>query len=225
MKFAFFSIPSHCYLLARKRVVCYLPDHRIYPPSGKSKNPTPHITALSSLFETVKNMDMYHVGLLLVMVFGCRILYLRFFNGLYGIPGPLLASVTSLWKFYIVWSESMPWTDTALHCKYGPLVRIGPWHVSASSTEAFDQIYVQKKGFQKVIQRKAYWSSTDHSRHNCTVYCSQLLMTHRCTTSSRPKTKITTTPSKEILAIFTQHLQWQARRQLWISVLLSSSED
>ena len=80
----------------------------------------------------------------------CRVVYVRFFNGLYKIPGPTIASVTSLWKFYIVWREEMPWTNAALHEKYGPLVRIGPRHVSASSPEALNAVHVQKKGFQKV---------------------------------------------------------------------------
>ena len=90
-------------------------------------------------------------GLLsLLIAFICSLLWNRYTNGLQAIPGPFLASFTSLWKFYIVYTEQMPWRNTALHEKYGPLVRIGPSHISASSPEALSAVHVQKKGFQKV---------------------------------------------------------------------------
>lgn len=87
---------------------------------------------------------------LLVLV---RLVYSRYCNGLYGIPGPWLASIMSLWKLYIVWSKSMPWTNAALHEKYGPLVRIGPRHVSASTSEALGIIHTIRRRFQKVAAR------------------------------------------------------------------------
>ena len=75
----------------------------------------------------------------------------RFHNGLNKIPGPFLASLSSFWKFYVVWCEDMPRRNSLLHEKFGPLVRIGPNHVSASSAEAIQTIHRAKTGFVKVI--------------------------------------------------------------------------
>lgn len=93
---------------------------------------------------------MGSLGAVLLVAIVSRFVYVRFFNGLYRVPGPFIASFTSLWKFYVVWSENMPWTNAILHEKYGPLVRLGPRHVSASSPEALSVIHVQRKGFQKI---------------------------------------------------------------------------
>ncbi|KAI1495958.1 cytochrome P450 [Biscogniauxia marginata] len=72
----------------------------------------------------------------------------HYYHGLNKIPGPFLASLTSLWKWNVVRREQMPFVNTALHDKYGPLVRIGPNHVSASSAESIQVIH-RAKGFTK----------------------------------------------------------------------------
>lgn len=74
----------------------------------------------------------------------------RYGRGVNSIPGPFLASLTSWWKFFIVWREEWPWQNVALHERYGPLVRIGPYHISAASMEALNAVSVHKKGFKKV---------------------------------------------------------------------------
>lgn len=61
-----------------------------------------------------------------------------------------MASISSIWKWNAVWQEDMSDRNLQLHNKYGPLVRIGPNHISASSPEAVRAIYLNKKGFQKV---------------------------------------------------------------------------
>ncbi|KAI1288713.1 cytochrome P450 [Xylaria venustula] len=73
----------------------------------------------------------------------------RYYHGLNKIPGPFIASITSLWKWQVVWRERMPFINTELHEKYGPLVRIGPNHVSASSAEAIQVIHRSRTGFTK----------------------------------------------------------------------------
>lgn len=75
------------------------------------------------------------------------------------IPGPLLAKFTSIWKFYISWKEIVPFTSVELHEKLGPLVRIGPNHISASSAESIALIYRSRSGFIKVsdIAAEAVW--------------------------------------------------------------------
>ncbi|KAF2232240.1 cytochrome P450 oxidoreductase [Viridothelium virens] len=96
------------------------------------------------------DMSMQLKGIVLLFVIIVSYLFwIRYLNGLGGIPGPFLASLSSFWKWYVVWKEEMPWRNAALHEKYGPLVRIGPKHVSASSLEALHAVHIHKKGFQK----------------------------------------------------------------------------
>lgn len=66
------------------------------------------------------------------------------------IPGPFLARFTSLWKFYVSWKETIAFTSVDLHEKLGPLVRIGPNHISASSAESLALIHRSRSGFIKV---------------------------------------------------------------------------
>ncbi|KAI1173081.1 cytochrome P450 [Nemania sp. FL0916] len=92
------------------------------------------------------------VGGTIVSVLLVLLLYLirmRNYHGLNKIPGPFLASITNLWKWHIVWTEQMPFVNTKLHEKYGPLVRIGPNHVSASSEESIQTIHRSRSGFTK----------------------------------------------------------------------------
>jgi hypothetical protein len=79
-----------------------------------------------------------------------HLLLKRYQSGLRQVPGPLLASVSSFWKFYVVWCNKMPETSTQLHQNFGPLVRIGPNHVSASSRDSVQAIYRTGTGFPKV---------------------------------------------------------------------------
>ncbi|KAI1259170.1 cytochrome P450 [Xylariaceae sp. FL1019] len=65
------------------------------------------------------------------------------------IPGPFPAKFTSLWKFYVSWKEIMPFTSVDLHEELGPLVRIGPNHISASSAESLALIHRSRSGFIK----------------------------------------------------------------------------
>ncbi|KAB8230873.1 cytochrome P450 [Aspergillus alliaceus] len=66
-----------------------------------------------------------------------------------GIPGPSLAAYTRLWKLYDVWKGDNHHTEINLHRKYGPLVRIGPRHISVSDPKAIPIIYGFNKGFNK----------------------------------------------------------------------------
>ncbi|KAE8381687.1 cytochrome P450 [Aspergillus bertholletiae] len=66
-----------------------------------------------------------------------------------GIPGPVLAGYTGLWKLYNVLAGDRQYTEINLHRKYGPLVRIGPRHISVSDPKAISVIYGVNKGFTK----------------------------------------------------------------------------
>lgn len=87
------------------------------------------------------------VGLITV-----RLLWRRFGGGLSGIPGPAVAKITRLWKLHSVWKGDHHRTEIRLHQKHGPLVRIGPRHVSVADPAAIPVIYGLNRGFTKVGQ-------------------------------------------------------------------------
>ncbi|KAI9035581.1 cytochrome P450 [Aspergillus affinis] len=66
-----------------------------------------------------------------------------------GIPGPWLAGYTRLWKLHNVWQGQHHQTALELHRRYGPLVRIGPDHISVSDPTAISIIYGINKNFTK----------------------------------------------------------------------------
>lgn len=74
----------------------------------------------------------------------------RYKKGLRSIPGPFVASISDLWKVNAVYQEDMPRRNMAVHEKYGPVVRIGPNHVSCSSLDALNIINRSKEAFAKV---------------------------------------------------------------------------
>ncbi|KAI0096639.1 cytochrome P450 oxidoreductase [Nemania sp. FL0031] len=88
---------------------------------------------------------------LIVVLIGAVVYLLRshYYNGLNKIPGPFIAGLTSLWKWNAVRREEMHTISADLHDKFGPLVRIGPNHVSASSAEAINVVHRARTGFTK----------------------------------------------------------------------------
>lgn len=79
-----------------------------------------------------------------------RFLLQRYHSGLINVPGPFLASLSDLYRFRLVWLEDVSNRSLRLHRKYGPLLRLGPNYVSASSSESVHAIYRSGTGFQKV---------------------------------------------------------------------------
>lgn len=118
----------------------------------------------------------------------------RYFHGLSNIPGPFLASITSLWKWDIVRREKMPFVNTQLHEKHGPLVRIGPNHISASSAESIQVVYRSRSGFTKVISYLILFLFRRFANRYLepspvyTEYCNRVSKAQTCTMSSRPRT-------------------------------------
>lgn len=66
---------------------------------------------------------------------------LHAFSTLQGIPGPLLAKLTNLWRMRVVYRRDSHDTYLKLHEKYGDLVRIGPNCISINSPDAIASIY------------------------------------------------------------------------------------
>ncbi|CAF9933472.1 MAG: hypothetical protein ALECFALPRED_005602 [Alectoria fallacina] len=92
-----------------------------------------------------------HQCLTLLGLFCLYVLFVKYRSGLRRIPGPWLASVSTIWRFAIVWKQDMPATSIRLHEKHGPLVRIGPYHVSVADPEALKVIYGADTRYQKTV--------------------------------------------------------------------------
>jgi hypothetical protein len=86
----------------------------------------------------------------------------RYKRGLYGIPGPFLASFSNLWLL-INCANGKSMEEWKLHRKYkSQLIRLGPSTVSVSDPEAIRIIYGYKPIFLKVRQQvfKVGWRTT-----------------------------------------------------------------
>ena len=57
------------------------------------------------------------------------------------VPGPYLASLSSLYRVYLLWSGDCTEKYESLHKNYGPVVRTGPHHVIVSDQAAICRIY------------------------------------------------------------------------------------
>lgn len=68
-------------------------------------------------------------------------LYNLFFHPLSKFPGPFWAKQTDVWRTYNLCTKRFPDTLSALHAKYGPVVRIGPNDLSFQSVDAIEAIY------------------------------------------------------------------------------------
>ncbi|KAH6855974.1 cytochrome P450 [Chaetomium sp. MPI-CAGE-AT-0009] len=89
-----------------------------------------------SLVSTTITLLTAHWPAILLCTILLRALYKRYASPLRKYPGPVLASVTRLWK---VWSTASGHTHLdhiALHRRHGSVVRIAPNEVSVSSPEA-----------------------------------------------------------------------------------------
>ncbi|KAI1463443.1 benzoate 4-monooxygenase cytochrome P450 [Daldinia caldariorum] len=78
-----------------------------------------------------------------------QLMHTRYRKQLNSIPGPFIASFSNLWKLAAVYYEDMPGWNMSVHDKYGPVVRIGPNHVSFASPEAFQVIHASRQAFAK----------------------------------------------------------------------------
>jgi hypothetical protein len=73
----------------------------------------------------------------------------KFQSGLSSIPGPIAASLTKYWRVYDVWKGKAHLTHIDLHRKHGPLVRLGPNHVSVADPAFIPRFYSIREDFTK----------------------------------------------------------------------------
>ncbi|KAL4953637.1 cytochrome P450 [Aspergillus filifer] len=86
---------------------------------------------------------------LLLGALAIRILYRLYMHPLRRIPGPTLASVTSLYLAYHTYIGDEATIIASLHKKHGPILRIAPNDVSITDPAALDAIYIARGGFPK----------------------------------------------------------------------------
>ena len=79
----------------------------------------------------------------------------RYRSGLRQIPGPFVATFSNIWRLNVIRNEDMPWTSIRLHEKLGPLVRIGPKHVSVASPESMNVIHGSNSQYRKISEPSA----------------------------------------------------------------------
>jgi hypothetical protein len=80
----------------------------------------------------------------------CNAVYLALKPGLRGIPGPLSARFTELWRLRFVGRGTAHEDYPALHKKYGPLVRTAPNVVDISDPAVVPIIYGINSKYYKV---------------------------------------------------------------------------
>ncbi|KAF5981288.1 cytochrome P450 monooxygenase [Fusarium bulbicola] len=85
----------------------------------------------------------------LVGLLATKLLINKYGNGLNGVPGPALASLSDLWRFLDVYRRRPEVTQIALHEKYGSVVRLGPNTVSIADPAATQTIYAHNSGYTK----------------------------------------------------------------------------
>lgn len=85
-----------------------------------------------------------------LFLFVAQLLRTRYRQHLRSIPGPFVASFSNLWKLGAIYCEDMPEWNIKAHEKFGPVVRIGPNHISLSSRKALQLVYTSRESFSKV---------------------------------------------------------------------------
>jgi hypothetical protein len=83
----------------------------------------------------------------------------HFNHGLNRYPGPFLASLTNWWRFFDVYGRRSELTHIKLHQKYGDVVRLGPNVLSFGNPMAVKQIYGLNRGFVKVFDGTALYTT------------------------------------------------------------------
>jgi hypothetical protein len=92
---------------------------------------------------------------LVPIVFVASAILTGYRRGLRQIPGPFFARFSGLYRLYLVYDGRAPAKYRRAHQEYGPMVRVGPNHVSISDPKAIPQIYGIGTDYQKVSYIRA----------------------------------------------------------------------
>lgn len=100
--------------------------------------------------EILQLVKCYYGLPLLLSLIVVRLIFNRYKNGLSGIPGPFMASMTDLW-LVIHYVRRRGLEEYQMHQDYNsPILRVGPNMLSISDAEAVKTIYGWKPIFTKV---------------------------------------------------------------------------
>ncbi len=108
---------------------------------------------VQDLVDFVKNttpaMALQFVGLAIVAALLSISVYNRYFHPLRNIPGPFWASITPLWYYWQILNGRWENYQRPIHQKYGPMVRLTPYHVQVADAKEVETIYGPKQNFLK----------------------------------------------------------------------------
>jgi hypothetical protein len=113
--------------------------------------PVPPSSAILSILTDAKQLLWRHYILVVVGIIFARLFYLRYLHPYRDIPGPLLATISPLWRLQRALDGTLHHDITTAHRKYGKIFRISPDEVSISDPEAIKVIYSHGAGFTKVF--------------------------------------------------------------------------
>lgn len=97
----------------------------------------------------LENLAIKAVGIGVALVL-LHLTITYFTSPIKSLPGPFLARLTNLWRFYDYWSCNQINSHQKLHKEHGPAVRIGPNMVSLSDPELIKLVYSTRGDFVKV---------------------------------------------------------------------------
>ncbi|KAF2018869.1 cytochrome P450 [Aaosphaeria arxii CBS 175.79] len=97
----------------------------------------------------LSTLDARVLGLLSASLLVLLYAYSEHRSGLRKIPGPWLARISILFRFRLVWKGDAPLQYRRVHQQYGPIVRVGPKHVSIADPAMIPLIYGLGKNFTK----------------------------------------------------------------------------
>ncbi|KAH8800253.1 cytochrome P450 family protein [Xylogone sp. PMI_703] len=114
-------------------------------------------------------------AVLLLAIAFAYILYLRYVHPLSKVPGPYLASITSLWWVYTIRQRQQHVVCVELHKTYGPLVRVTPNEILVADPKAFKIIYgagnkFSKSDFYKPLQKTKFDLTTERDERVHATY-------------------------------------------------------
>ncbi|KAF2219367.1 cytochrome P450 [Elsinoe ampelina] len=108
---------------------------------------------VSSIFEKTVSLVVSHPVTCVLVIFATSLLRTRYRPGLRNVPGPFTASFSNWWKWKAVWRRNMHRENIRVHEDYGPIVRIGPNHVSLADPGSMAAIY----GIQTVFKKSEFY--------------------------------------------------------------------
>lgn len=107
---------------------------------------------LETLVPQARQWVGLHPWITILAILTTQLVLTRYSKGLRHVPGPFVASFSNFWKLRAVWNTNMHRENIRVHEDYGPIVRIGPNHVSANDPESVRAIYGVKNVFPKVCR-------------------------------------------------------------------------